>query len=721
MPGVVAGALIFILSVSLAALVFSGPLASYLSVGIAMAINAAVVVGLIFSAFSGCQPILAQVDEDTAPIIALMVTLVATSLPATASDAQVFASVIVAIMFATAVTGAGLALLGTLKAGGFVQYLPHSVMGGYFAALGWLLLTGGFALSAPNSPIGYTTADQLLQTTSLASWLPAVIVTASLIMLARRVSRTRLLVATVALSCAAWFAAALAYGHGPDSLLQSGLLIGPLQETGLPLWDLLRDLDVAATDWPAVFMNAGSIATVLLISLISLLFCVSGLGHLYRGDPDMNRELRIAGLANIGNGLTGGMLGLPTYNLSSQAHDMGAAGNRWAGVVAVATCLSIFVFGFSLVAYTPRFVISGLLMFLGLNLMREWLLDGLKKFSSYEYLVIPIILVSAVFLGFLEGILIGLIAAIVLFVVKYSRTRVIRFSASSVDLGSNVERNVFAQRHIRQEGARIFILGLQGYLFFGTAGRVLAALKQRLADRSLPPPQAVILDFSQVTGVDASAAINFQKMERLAAQQNFVLVLAKLGDGLRQRLQSGGFGSEHPASLMFVDDLDRALEHAENALLNDSGEAHVFAGCFEQLRHFFDSDEDLETFKTYLERREVAAGTTLTEQGDDTSELFLVETCSVSAYIRQPDGRMLRVRSTEHGTVYGELGFYLGTPRSASVITDEPGVVYVLSAESAEKLDQEHPTIASDLHRYLANVLSERLLFTTQSLKAVTF
>ena len=123
---------------------------------------------------------------------------------------------------------------------------------------------------------------------------------------------------------------------------------------------------------------------------------------------------------------------------------------------------------------------------------------------------------------------------------------------------------------------------------------------------------------------------------------------------------------------------------------------------------------------SYLERREVDAGFTLTEQGDETSELFFVETCSVSAYIRQPDGGMLRVRTTEHGTVYGELGFYLGTPRSASVITDEAGVVYALSPDMADKLEREHPNIAAALHKFLANILSERLLYTTQSLKAVT-
>ena len=77
------------------------------------------------------------------------------------------------------------------------------------------------------------------------------------------------------------------------------------------------------------------------------------------------------------------------------------------------------------------------------------------------------------------------------------------------------------------------------------------------------------------------------------------------------------------------------------------------------------------------------------------------------------------VRRTQRGTVYGEMGFYLDIPRTATVVTDEPGIVYVLSLDSLAQMETRHAEIAAALHRYMAVLVSERLQFTTQTLKAM--
>jgi len=72
----------------------------------------------------------------------------------TASADVVFASVIASIVIATIVSGIGLALLGAFRFGAFIQYLPHSVIGGYFAALGWLLIVGALVVAEPSREAG---------------------------------------------------------------------------------------------------------------------------------------------------------------------------------------------------------------------------------------------------------------------------------------------------------------------------------------------------------------------------------------------------------------------------------------------------------------------------------------------------------------------------------------------------------------------------------------
>ena len=73
----------------------------------------------------------------------------------------------------------------------------------------------------------------------------------------------------------------------------------------------------------------------------------------------------------------------------------------------------------------------------------------------------------------------------------------------------------------------------------------------------------------------------------------------------------------------------------------------------------------------------------LTEQGDKSLELFLLDDTSASAYVKDELGNRLRVRRTNAGTIYGEIGFYLGIPRTATVVADRAGPCLRIKAFSA--------------------------------------
>ena len=720
MPGIFAGLLVVILSVSFALLIFSGPLASHLSAGIAMAIVTALVTGLVWTLFGQVRPMVAMVDEDTAPVIALLAMFVVSAIPADAQSAQLPATVLAAIVISTLLAGGGLAVIGMLRLGTSMQYLPHSVMGGYFAAIGWLLVAGGFGATAPGTGGGYPAISDLMDPTGAWSWLPALAVTGSLMLLKARVSRTLLVPGVVLVACALWFGLALARGYGPGELSDAGLLIGPFAETRLDLFNPLAGLTGDGANWSAALSKPGSILTVLLMSVLSLMFCIHGLGLLHRVDPDMNHELKLAGAANLLCGLSGGMPGLPSYGMSSLSRELGADRSVWPGVLTIAVVLAVATVGLDLVALAPRFVLGGLLMYLGVQLLHEWLLEARHRFSLPEYAIIPGILLVSVGVGFLQGVLVGLIAAVILFVVKYSRTRVIRFRASGSEINSNVDRNLVAGELLETHGEQTLAFGLQGFLFFGTAGRVYEALKQELGRRRASPLRYFIIDFARVSGVDASAALNFRKIELLAARTPFQLVLAGVEDRLLERLRRGGFGTEGAAGLRVFPDLDRALEWTENRILAEVATESLRKSCFEQMLPFLGSEERLEVLRQYLEERQVRAGEVLAREGAESTELFFIETVAASAYIHRSDGSQIRVRTTEQGTVYGELGFYLSTRRTATIQTENDGTIYVLSQAQLKRLEKEHPQIAAGLHRFMARLLSERLLNTTQTLKALS-
>ncbi len=714
-PGVLSGVIIVIMSVSFAALIFSGRLAEFVAEGIAIAINTAIVAGLSITLFSKTRPVISMVDEDTAPVFALLVTSAVAVLPASATSLEVLASAITVIIAATFLTGTALTLLGALGFGKFIQFLPHSVMGGYFAAVGWLLVVGGLRVTV--DPLGdLDSVGASLALSQAFRWAPAIGVAAALYLLKRRVPGSILLPGTVLLAILAWQLVLRLSNESIESAMQAGLLLGPFRH-GADLLALFGGIELGAIEWGGILAGSGTVASILLIAALSLMLCLSGIALKTRAEPDMNRELRVAGFANVASAVGGGMTGLPSYTLSSLAIDMGGTGNRWVGILAVLVCALVFLFGLGIVAYMPRFVLGGILIYLGATLLHEWLIEGRHKFSPLEYIVIPIILLVSVVAGFLQGVVVGLVAAIVLFVIKYSRTRVVRYAATGTEIMSNVDRVSAVADLIQDNGDRLLALGLQGYLFFGTAGQVYSRIRERVAATGRPEIEFLILDFTQVTGLDASAALNLQKILQLGNARRFHVIACGLREELRERLEKGGFGDEGGDVLSYQPDLDRSLERFEERIIAEHPEQKRPIGCFEQLGDFLTADET-QVLKRYMQVRAVESGEVLARQGDLSDELFFLETCAASAYIETESGESHRVRHTTRGTVFGELGFYLRIPRTASVITDDAGEIYVLDRAALLRMEEDDPAVAAGLNRYMAMLLSERLMFTTRTLRA---
>ena len=78
-----------------------------------------------------------------------------------------------------------------------------------------------------------------------------------------------------------------------------------------------------------------------------------------------------------------------------------------------------------------------------------------------------LILVAMNVVGVLQGVGLGLLVAIGLFVYDYSRTSVVRHALSGASFHSNVDRPPFYNQYLRDHADLIYILELQGFIFFG--------------------------------------------------------------------------------------------------------------------------------------------------------------------------------------------------------------------------------------------------------------
>ena len=716
--GLLTGALAIVASVSLAAMIFTGDLSSHLAYGINIALVTAVVTGLILPLASNTEPCISIPQDRIAPILAIMAASMAAA-PATMSSDEVFVSFVVAITATTLITGAFLFVLGLTRAGGLIRFLPYSVLGGIFAGAGWLLVLGGLRVM---TGLGLDAADSLVELATpdrLARWLPGLAIALTIFLASRFVSSTKALPLVLTAATGLFFVVMLNRAETLETIGQSGWLLGPLENGKFVLFDG-RFLELLTrANWPLVADQWASIGSVIVITSISIILTVSALEMLSGKDVDVNHELRMTGLANLAAGLGGGMVGFHSLSLSSLALKLGVR-HRVAGIIAALTAGAVLFVGIDGIGLLPRVVVGGTLLFLGFSFLWKWLVESWKTLPRGEYLVIPLILVVIASTGFIEGLVAGLLAALFQFVLNYSRTPVIRYALSGEHARSTVERGIGDERCLVELGDRLYVLKLRGYLFFGTTFQLSMRLRARAEEGGKEALKFVILDFEQVNGIDSSAAYEFNRMRLLAHNKQFLLIFTGLNPELHEQLHASQI-LQRDQNITEFSDLDHSLEWCENRLLEQFGHCsdRVSRSALQYLAGLFDSENKSAQFRSYLTEVSLTQGEELIRQGEASRDLFFLEEGDVSVYLQSSTGDLVRIRRTGSGTVLGELGFYLDTPRTASVIADGPGRAYCLSTEALRDMETRHPELATALHRFIADLLAERQLRTTQTLEAV--
>ncbi len=119
---------------------------------------------------------------------------------------------------------------------------------------------------------------------------------------------------------------------------------------------------------------------------------------------------------------------------------------------------------------------------------------------------------------------------------------------------------------------------------------------------------------------------------------------------------------------------------------------------------------DRETLAPYLERIEVSPGTEIVREGESDRAMYFV--LSGSARISR---RGLELREVRHGDHFGELALIAGRPRAASITSNTPLSVALLTYERYQDLSKEHPGLALRLVQELVNGVADRLLEMTDS------
>ena len=714
--GFMVGLLNVVLSLSFAALIFSGELSGFVANGIGLALFSGIVTGVLIALFSSFPGMVGSNQSVPAVIMAIVAVSVATTMPPGASSREMFITAVTAIALTTLITGLFFLGLGHFKLAGLIRFLPYPVVGGFLAGTGWLLVSGAVGLMA-DTALSLATLPALLTPEALVHWLPGLFFAFLLLLLTNRFDHFLLLPGMVVGGVALFFVAVALFGLSTAELSAQGWFLGPFPAQSL--WPPLSLADLNQVNWTVIGGQTINAATILIVSTVALLLNASALEVMIDGDINFDQEMRAAGMGNILAGLGGGLIGYQQLSLSTLNFKLGAA-SRLVGLVAAAVVLLVLVWGAAVLSFFPKLVLGGLLLYLGLTFLQEWVYQAWFKFPKIDYVIIFMILVVIALVGFLEGVALGFVATVIMFVVSYSRTDLVRHEMSGSSYQSRVTRSPDHRHLLDAAGDKLYIAQLQGFIFFGTADKLLNRIRRQIEAAGTDLVQYVVLDFSRVTGMDSTALLSFHKLKQVMGTHQIALVLTEVNTAVYQQLISGGLDGGD-GRIRFFTDLDQGGEWCENELLQQVGVAQddVPASLSHQLAQLLPEGMDLTQLLRFLKPQTVAAGEHIMLQGDTPEFLFFVEAGQVTAQLERPDRSPVRLETMRSGHVVGEIGFYLRQNRTASIIADEPSILYGLSRQDLQHIEQENPEAAATLHRIIVHLLAERVTHLVSTVNAL--
>jgi sulfate permease, SulP family len=599
-------------------------------------------------------------------------------------------------------------VLGTSRRANLIRFVPYPVVGGFLAGVGWLLVKSAVYVSADVLP-SLTPIGDLFQGSVLQLWGPALAFGVILLVATRLVRRPIVIPVVLGIGLALFAVGMLVTGSSIASA-RSGhwLLLGPFDS--FQSWRPWTLRSITGADWSAVAGQWAGILAAVLVTTIAILFNITGTEDVLRRDLDTNRELRDAGTLNLISGVLGGIPGYHALSPTALAQRT-SVDARVAGLIAAAVPLAAMVFGASVIELIPRMIVGGVLMFLGLSFLVEWVWDKRKVLPPLEYGVVLVILAAIIARGFLPGMVVGLVLAVVLFAVNYGRIELVREVAFGETYHSNVDRPPAERAVLRTTSDRVQILRVYGFVFFGSANGLLERIRKRV---EAAPLRYLVIDLRRVTGVDSSAVVSFVKVMHLAEAAGFELVFTGASEAVRSQLARGGLVASE--LVRFEPDLDRGLQRCEEGLLRGEAPAALGAIDGQDGRRMAGMPPGLER---YTERESLSDGAVLIHQGESPDDVYVLESGRLRVEMQTPEGTRMRVRSINPGVVVGEVAVYSGDPRSADVVAEGSSVVLRLDRASIERLEAEDPELASALHRWLAGVLSERLSDTMREFDAL--
>ena len=521
-------AAVVMLPISLAFGVASG-------LGAVAGLYGAVAVGFFAAVSGGTRT---QISGPTGPMAVVVAVIVV-------NHADNIAAAFTIIIMAGAIQ----VLLGVMRIGRFVSFTPYSVISGFMSGIGIIIILVQILplLGAPIAAGGTLGAvrafPNAIADINLNAFAIAIASLALIVLWPRRL--TRILPPALA---------ALALGTLMSIWWLSDAPIIGAVPTGLPefnvpdisLSTLLRALQPAL-----VIALLGSIDT-LLTSLVA-----DSVTHT-RHNPDLT--LMGQGVGNMTAGFIGALPGAGA-TMGTVVNINAGGRTQIAGILCAAILLALVLGLGRYVSVVPHAVLAGILLKVGWDIIDWRFITRIHRIQRAYLLIMLLTLGLTVFVDLVTAVAIGMIAAAIAHARQFERLEL--DSVVSVPL---LDRTFMDTRQAEDAdedalfSARAGLVALRGTFTVASANKLINTVSVDIGEH-----EVVILDFTETSHLDDSAALIMEQLIETAYEQDTDCVIMGLREPASTTLDSLNALKQVPAE-NFADTLEDAREIAQRIL-----------------------------------------------------------------------------------------------------------------------------------------------------------
>ncbi|HMO20896.1 MAG TPA: SulP family inorganic anion transporter [Candidatus Melainabacteria bacterium] len=443
-----------------------------------------------------------QVTGPTGPM-----TVVVAALYATNRDRPevVFAAVIIA--------GVLQMLLGKIKAGQLIEYMPYPVVSGFMTGIGLIIIILQVNPLLGKAPLGKVADALIAVPEALRAFnlqaLSLGVATILLLFLLPKVSK-KLPKELVTLVGTTLFAVSF--------MPQIPVISEIPQRIPIPSIPMLEFHEVQQA------FIAG-IALAILGSLDSLLTSLV-VDKTTMTRHDSNEELTGQGVGNIAAGFIGGLPGAgATMRTIVNIHSGGRS--RLSGMIHSLVLLLVVALLGSMASRIPLTVLSGILIVVGISIIDYRSLSQIRQTPKSDVIVMLTVLFLTVFVDLIIAVLVGVCLACALFVKEVSDAQL-----SEHGNIETLEHLVEVAEHLSVETRKaIYTYTFNGPLFFGEVKNFQAAMQ------SLEGARYITLRFTNMPIVDQSGALALEEAERILEAKGAQILFVGIRPDIQRKLE----------------------------------------------------------------------------------------------------------------------------------------------------------------------------------------